>query len=173
MASYYYLISSLPTLKTDADMPFDYSAFLSMCKNAVNSSIYAKLEKLSLSSNEGPLVKQWGCFYNKLNSELCRQRLINMGKTPTGETDRDSVVEKIVDQALKAKNPLEAEKILLKSQFDFLDSLVSMHYFDDYFLYGYAIKLKLLERNSQFIQEKGKTEFKRLFDNIQLQILNI
>ena len=30
MASYYYLISSLPDLKTDGEMPFTYDEFLGM-----------------------------------------------------------------------------------------------------------------------------------------------
>lgn len=30
MASYYYLISSLPDLRTDGDMPFTYEEFLGM-----------------------------------------------------------------------------------------------------------------------------------------------
>lgn len=173
MASYYYLISSLPTLKSDGEMPFDYGTFLSMCKGTVSSSVYQRLENLHLYSAEGPLVSEWGKIYNKLNKELCRQRLLNMGKSAPDSNDRDFETEKVVEATLKAKNPLEAEKILLAYQFECLDKLVSMHYFDDYVLYGYAIKLKLLERQCLFVQEKGKTEFKRLFDDIQLQILNI
>lgn len=173
MASYYYLISSLPALKTDAQMPFDYKTFLAMCKNVVHEKVYEKLENLSLDSEDGPLVREWGLFYNHLNNELCRQRLIRMGKEPKIAADMDSGIDKTIDAVFKAKNPLEAERILLDSQFDYLDGLVSMHYFDDFVLYGYALKLKLLERQSQFVTENGKTEFKRLFDGIQLQILNI
>lgn len=173
MASYYYLISSLPSLKDDSPMPFDYKSFLAMCRSSVNDSVYKRLEELSLKSCNGPLLKDWGLFYSRLNRELCRQRLLMMGKKPSSESDRDSAIEKIVDETLKAENPLEAEKVLLSYQFDYLDSLVSMHYFDEYVLYGYAVKLKLLERQQLFVQEKGKKEFKRLFDGIQLQILNI
>lgn len=173
MAFYYYLISSLPTLKSDDTMPFDYKTFLDMCRDKVSEKVYERLENLSLESKEGPLVKEWGQYYNKLNAELCRQRLIRMGKSYSGESDRDSEIEKVVDSALKAKNPLEAEKILLASQFEHLGNLVSMHYFDDFVLFGYAVKMKLLERQGAFETEKGKTEFKRLFDGIQLQILDI
>ena len=56
---------------------------------------------------------------------------------------------------MAAKNPLEAEKILLECEFDNLDSLVGLHTFDDRYLFGYAIKLKLLERQSCFVQFKG------------------
>ena len=32
MASYYYLISSLPMLRTQGEPPMDYAAFLAMCR---------------------------------------------------------------------------------------------------------------------------------------------
>lgn len=173
MASYYYLISSLPALRADAPMPFSYEEFLKMCKNTVSSDVYAKLDELKLSSDDGPLVKQWGTFYNKLMAALCKQRNINLGKQDNSDVEKDLIIDKTVDEALSAKNPLEAEKVLLNCQFEYLDSLTSMHYFNDYVLYGYAIKLRLLERQNVFEQKAGKEEFKRLFDNIQQQILGI
>ena len=57
MASYYYLISSLPDLRTDGDMPFTYEEFLSMCQSNVSESKYEFLSNLTLST-----VKRLGCF---------------------------------------------------------------------------------------------------------------
>ena len=48
MASYYYLISSLPMLKTQGEPPMDYGTFLDMCKAAVGSGVYN--QRLSGSS---------------------------------------------------------------------------------------------------------------------------
>ena len=48
MASYYYLISSLPMLKTQGEPPMDYAAFLAMCKSAVSSGVYQSLEELTV-----------------------------------------------------------------------------------------------------------------------------
>ena len=45
--------------------------------------------------------------------------------------------------------------------------------FDDYVLFGYAIKLKLLERLSCFEQDKGQAEFKSLFDGIQQRVYSL
>ena len=55
----------------------------------------------------------------------------------------------------------------------YLDSLVAMHYFDDYVLYGYAVKLKLLERRDVFEKDKGSAEFERLFSDVQQKIMSI
>lgn len=173
MASYYYLISSLPDLKTDGDMPFTYEEFLGMCQSNVSESKYEFLSNLTLSSDEGPLLKDWAVFYNNLMSELNYQRSMNLGRAYLKPYDKDSVLTQVIGTVLAAKNPLEAEKILLDYEFENLDSLVGLHTFDDVYLFGYAVKLKLLERQNCFVQEKGKKEFKRLFDQVQQRVYQL
>ena len=173
MASYYYLISSLPDLRTDGDMPFSYKEFLGMCQSNVSESKYEFLSNLTLSSDEGPLLKDWAVFYNNLMSERNAQRSANLGRAYLKSYDKDSVLSQVVGTVLAAKNPLEAEKILLDYEFENLDSLVGLHTFDDVYLFGYAVKLKLLERQNCFIQEKGKKEFKRLFDQVQQRVYQL
>ena len=173
MASYYYLISSLPDLKTDGDMPLTYDEFLGMCQSNVSESKYNFLKNLTLSSEEGPLVKKWAVFYKNLMRELNYQRSMNLGRPYLTSYDKDSVIAQVAGAALAAKNPLEAEKILLDYEFEILDSLVGLHTFDDAYLFGYAIKLKLLERQSCFVQKKGQMEFKRLFDQVQQRVYSL
>ena len=173
MASYYYLISSLPDLRTDGDMPMTYDEFLDMCQSNVSESKYELLKNLTLSSEEGPLMKEWSVFYKNLMGELNYQRSVNLGRPYLTSYDKDSVIAQTAAAALAAKNPLEAEKILLESEFDNLDSLVGLHTFDDIYLFGYAIKLKLLERQSCFVQSKGQKEFKRLFDQVQQRVYSL
>ena len=173
MASYYYLISSLPDLRTDGDMPFTYEEFLGMCQSNVSESKYEFLSNLTLSSDEGPLLKDWAAFYNNLMSELNYQRSMNLGRAYLKPYDKDSVLTQVIGTVLAAKNPLEAEKILLDYEFENLDSLVGLHTFDDVYLFGYAVKLKLLERQNCFVQEKGKKEFKRLFDQVQQRVYSL
>ena len=105
--------------------------------------------------------------------ELNSQRSLALGKPyPTG-FDRDGMNTQVVTAVLNARNPLEAEQILLDHEFDLLDSLVGLHMFDDYVLFGYAVKLKLLERKNCFEKEKGKSEFKHLFDEIQQRVYSL
>ena len=170
MASYYYLIASLPELKADGEMPITYSEFLNCCQSNVSDSDYELLENLTLSSTEGPLIKEWAQFYGMLKKELSYQRSMNLGKSYSSAYDKDGFISQVVGSALSAKNPLEAEKLLLEYEFENLDSLVGLHMFDDYVLFGYAIKLKLLERLSCFEQDKGQAEFKSLFDGIQQRV---
>ena len=173
MASYYYLISSLPDLRTDGDMPMTYDEFLDMCQSNVSESKYELLKNLTLSSEEGPLLKERSAFYKNLMGELNYQRSVSLGRPYLTSYDKDSVIAQVAGAAMAAKNPLEAEKILLECEFDNLDSLVGLHTFDDRYLFGYAIKLKLLERQSCFVQSKGQKEFKRLFDQVQQRVYSL
>ncbi|MBR4862660.1 MAG: hypothetical protein IKU09_10725 [Firmicutes bacterium] len=173
MASYYYLISSLPDLKTSGEIPLTYEEFLNMCQSNVSESKYLLLKNLTPSSEEGPLVEEWASFYKKLMGELNTLRSVNLGKPYVNSYDRDSVLAQAASTALSAKNPLEAEKILLDYEFDYLDSLVGLHTFDDVYLFGYAVKLKLLERQRCFVQKKGQMEFERLFNQIQQRVNNL
>ena len=43
MASYYYLISSLPMLRAGDAPPLDYAAFLDQCQGAVSDRVYLSL----------------------------------------------------------------------------------------------------------------------------------
>ena len=173
MASYYYLIASLPDLKTGGELPLTYEEFLTMSQSNVSEENYLFLKELTPSSEEGPLVKEWAAFYRNLMSELNAQRSVNLGKPYLTSYDKDSVLAQVAAAALSAKNPLEAEKILLDYEFEYLDSLVGLHTFDDVYLFGYAMKLRLLERQNCFVQKKGQTEFKRLFDQIQQRVYNL
>ena len=70
MASYYYLISSLPELRADGEMPISYSEFLTYCQSNVSETTYQLLKDLTLNSSEGPLVDKWANFYGMLMKEL-------------------------------------------------------------------------------------------------------
>ena len=50
MASYYYLISSLPTLSADGGMPFSYEEFLRLCQSNVSGETYPSALKASTKS---------------------------------------------------------------------------------------------------------------------------
>ena len=173
MASYYYLIASLPELRADGDMPLTYDEFLSCCQSNVSEEKYQMLKDLTLDSTEGPLVDEWSRFYGMLMKELNYQRSMNLGKSYSSAYDKDGLIAQAASAALTAKNPLEAEKVLLEYEFENLDSLVGLHMFDDYVLFGYAIKLKLLERLNCFEQTKGKAEFNSLFNGIQQRVYSL
>ena len=74
MASYYYLISSLPMLRAGDAPPLDYAAFLDQCRGAVSDRVYRSLEELTVRSEDGGFVSRWAAFYRVLQGELTRSR---------------------------------------------------------------------------------------------------
>jgi len=173
LASYYYLIASLPMLKVGEDPPLSYSDFLGMCESTVSESTYNILENLSVFSSEGPLLKQWATFYEMLTAELNYRRNQKLDRPATAPSGTDADIAEAVSRALDAEDPLKSEHILLRFEFKRLDDMIGLHNFDDTALYGYAIKLKLLERQSTFRYEAGKQAFEGLMEQLQEQIFNI
>ncbi|SFG47970.1 DUF2764 family protein [Oribacterium sp. WCC10] len=173
MAAYYYLISSLPDLKSDGEMPLSYKEFLDLCESQVSPDKFRLLKELTLSSTEGPLVNEWNRVYGSLTKELNYQRSMKLGKTYPNPADKEFTTVQVVSSALAAKDPLEAEKIMLDYEFQQLDELVGLHMFDDYVLFGYAVKLKLLERQGCFDHDKGKSEFRQLLGEVQQRVYTL
>lgn len=173
MASYFYLMSSLPMLKAEGEMPIKYDEFLNYCSGNVSNQKYEQLKNLSLDSNDGPLLKEWSEFYRGFKSELTFQRSKKMGVSSNMSFDKDGESAKVISLALSDKNPLNAEITLLTLQFDKLDSLIGTHTFDDYALFGYALKLKLLERKTVFNLKSGKSELNYLVKGLEEQIEKI
>ena len=173
MASYFYLISSLPMLKSDGSIPIDFKSFLEQCKPNVSAATYESLCKPTEASSSHPMVKEWQKFYNSLMEELNYQRNVKLGKVCSAPKNRDSELVNTISAALAAKNPLVAEQMLLELEFKRIDSMIGLHNFDEYYLFGYAIKLKLLERLTIFNHDEGNNEFKSLFTGVRNQILSI
>ena len=173
MASYYYLIPSLPALSADGAMPLSYEEFLKLCQSNVSEGTYKLLEDLTISSTEGPLLEEWGAFYNSLKRELSAQRSAKLGKPYTAVFDKDPFSAAVVSSAVNAKDPLTAERILLDLEFSQLDLMIGLHSFDDYALFGYALKLKLLERVTSFEKEKGEKEFNDILKDLEEQVMSL
>lgn len=171
MASYYYLIASLPMLRADAPPPLSYGDFLELCRTQVSAATFRLLEDLSVRSDKGPLLKDWAAFYRVLDGELCYQRSQRLGQTCPAPEDRSAA--DAVRRVLAAEHPLAAEQLLLEMEFRQLDALTGLHSFDDTFLFGYALKLKLLERLHGFRYAEGRDAFVSLLRGIRQQIYSL
>ena len=188
MASYYYLISSLPMLRAGDAPPLDYAAFLDQCRGAVSDRVYRSLEELTVRSEDGGFVSRWAAFYRVLQGELTYQRRVKRGESCAAPNERDAAVTQTVTAAVNAKDPLEGERLLLALEFDRLDELVGGGLladslrkipfsggksFDDCALYGYALKLQLLERQRVFRHDEGKAAFDTLLGQVRQQIFSL
>ena len=121
MASYYYLIASLPELRADGDMPITYEEFLTLCQGNVSESDFELLKNLTLNSKEGPLVTEWAKFYEMLTKHPEKlQSLFNRGAIHSArkpDTNSDGNADK------QAKSDADGDDIP-KNQGEFAVSLV-------------------------------------------------
>ena len=160
-------------LKADGEMPISYGQFLDLCRGNVSDYKFDILQNLSVTSAEGSLISKWAEFYGTFKEELTFQRNQRLGIKTQVPNQRDESITKVILSAMNNKNPLNAEEQLLSLEFHKLDELVGTHYFDDYALLGYALKLKLLERKKIFNKENGKKEFNRIIDKLEEQIMSM
>ena len=167
MAAYYYLLSSLPMLQPDGEMPVTYEKFLQMCSESVKQPMYDLLRDLTVDSSRGKLLSKWSRFYNALSEELAYQRCARLGRPVKAGENRDPDMIKTVNDVMNEKNPLNAENMLLTLEMEKLDELLINHWFDESALIGYALKLRLLERRNVFDRESGKKEFGRILGSIR------
>ncbi|HKL58887.1 MAG TPA: DUF2764 family protein [Sphaerochaeta sp.] len=176
MASYYYLVATLPLLRYEGVPPFDTASFLEQCKTQVSVRDYQIIESALAGRNSShPFLKKWQQFASMVKKELNDQRSKKLGlSSPKYRNDgeKEFRIAEAVRQALSNENALEAELSLLSLTWKYLDEISALHYFDVEGLLSYAVKLQLLERKSLFTKEEGNAEFKRLFSNLQSEIAN-
>lgn len=151
----------------------DYAAFLEACRNQVSDRVWHRLDELSELSDDGPLLKDWAAFYHKLQAELCYQRNLKLGRPCVVPSDREPEVIRTVTAAVEAPDPLVGERRLLELEFQRLDELCSLHNFDDTALFGYAMKLRLLQRQLLFQRETGQQAFDGLLEALRQQIFRM
>ena len=139
----------------------------------MNHGVYEPLANLTVSADHGPFLSQWAEFYQSLSRELTYQRSVKLGRACPVPSDRDAAIVQTVTAAVNAENPLEGERLLLDLEFRRLDDMIGLHNFDDHALYGYAMKLRLLERQRGFRYETGKRAFDGLMDSIRQQVASL
>ena len=181
MASYYYLVASLPMLRFEDDPPITLEQFLADCQQSLNAKDYAIVFELAAGNlesiaSQSTYVKHWKRFLDSLNGLLFEARSTALSREIDDRkvvTDANVHLQAIVKQAMQAENPLEAELLLMHFQWEMAQELSQSRVFELEVLLTYAIQLALLERKSLFTPMEGNAEFKRLFSNLQSIIKSI
>ncbi len=176
MASYYYLVATLPSLRYDGTVPFSCSQFLSLCKEQVSERHYQIIRAAVQDGDaKNKFLSDYQHFCSMVKGELTEQRSRKLSVSDSeykNTSDKEARISETVRQALGMDDVLQAELLLLQLHWKYVDDLVALHTFDIEGLLAYALKLRLLERKNLFTREEGNAEFKRLFSNIQTEIEN-
>jgi len=160
--SYYYFISSLPTLTFGEKPPMSTSDFIENSKQWLPKNDWQDLNTIAKNSNElkKNIALKWKNFNENLIYLLAAERATRLGKDQSPYLEKAGLVEpavrSAVQDALKASDPSEAERILDKIKWNFLDDISIMHHFDFNIALSYLLKLKILERRATLDKKTGK-----------------
>ncbi len=161
---YYYVISSLPYLSLNDELPIRKIDFLSVCKENLKTTDFEMLRSIDLfeaDQDKAPLdiIR---CFFRwdrGVRNALVKLRAERLGLDPVdfirGDMS-DHLTGHFAEEAFNADSPLIAENILNKARWKYLDELEFGHYFDLEILVIFFIKLQILERISSFDADQGR-----------------
>ncbi len=166
--AYYFFVAQLPTFRPGDQPPMELDQFLVLAKRYLSNMDFDKLTKAlsgdpSTVKNASGVFGQWIKFNQRFRNELAVFRALRAGRDPKdyvrGERQPDIFLTQTIEEAGKANNPLDAEKILDKARLHFLDIIAQDHYFDFDVILAYALKLKLFERYKFIASDEGKAIF--------------
>ena len=172
MGSRYYFLSSMSMLRFSDKAPMSWESFLSQARGNVSEGEYEALcsiEDRSDSSNR--FLIQWNGLNRKLDEAVNARRRQNLHREEkSSQVFVDYEITKTANAALNAKNPLEAEMILMRFRYDWLEQQKGLDPFSEAALLAYALQLRILIRKDLFTVEAGNEQFSSMFESIQKEL---
>lgn len=172
----YYLISQLPSLdglSENMPVPITEERFFDVCNRILGKKAQNELSRVSLvpprtyEATSSKVMESWNRGEQNLRLALGKVRADKLGKQfDTGNRTFTSDLMQVVREAAEMESPLEAEKVLNRYRFSFLETLRPMNVFSEDFVFYYCLKLKLILRMRQFNTENGKTAYRNIYDSI-------
>ena len=157
----------------EGKVPLSVADFLAECQKLLGARDYELVRRLleedgGAGATGNAAADAWLRFDRNFRNEKVMFRAQRLGRDPSkhirGVRDNDPFTRDIIHQASKLSNLTSAESLLDRAIWQFLDELVSGHYFDIVYIFVYGLKLKILERYQQHNSSKGKN----CFDEIRM-----
>ncbi len=112
----------------------------------------------------------WLRFERNLRNALIRVRTEDPNRQNaylrSSDHIEDNYVHEIAREAHAAANPLDAEHVLDRARYRFLDELEVGHFFDIDRLVVYYLKLQLVTRRALQTAENGRSVFEKRYDSV-------
>ncbi|MBI5415752.1 MAG: DUF2764 family protein [Candidatus Omnitrophica bacterium] len=156
-------------------MPLTIEAFREDCRRLLTEKDYALMERLWAPDQTLPIpvpgtgnrvLDAWLHFDRGFRNELAWYRADHLNKDPLkylrgARTLVSSPVEDI-QRALKMDDLREAEKILSKARWQFLEELGMEHYYDFEGVFIYYLKLEILKRHQEYGSPEGRNRLQEI-----------
>lgn len=178
MSQYYYLAASLPTLSFEGPLTLGSNQFDELCREQLSLSDYrlvsrARLAGLSVEKYPSAALTRWNRWEISLRNELVMLRAHRQDQDPHRfliEAVEVPGLAGLAQEAFGTSSPLEAESIMDRARWRFLDELELGHYFDTEKLIIYSLRLQIVERRASMSRETGEKEFGRISESVKEQI---
>ena len=172
MPSRYYFLSSLPMLRFQDHAPMTWERFLSEAKGNVSDADYALLCSLpERKDGSNAFLRRWNELNGNLENAINVQRRLKLGRpVDSGVVLSEYDIEHTANAAMNAKNPLEAEMLIMRFQYDYLETEKGFDPFTEGALFAYALQLRILIRKDHFTVEEDNKEYDKLFGAIQNEL---
>ena len=175
MDQYYYAVSSLPFLDFNIAPLIKVDEFNAICNSALEEKDFTTINSISLSNLRDmdpsvTVIKKWLSWEGTLRNEIAKLRAVSLGVEPGQfyyDIESNSEAPGIARNAYKMDSPLQAEELLDKARWQFLDELEHGHHFDLEKLIVYSLRLQILERKNMFTTENGNKNFQKIYENIK------
>ena len=165
MSSYYYLISTLPMPVLKEKPLLTLEEFMSSCSEWLPDSEYIELDNISLipdleKISKNKIINKWETWETCLRNRIAKVRSSKLGKNAAQYIQEEknvfSELERRVQDAYSAENPMLKEKALDELRWKELDNMESGHQFDFSMLCIYKLRLMLCEKWIDREDEKGE-----------------
>ena len=147
--------------------------FFDCCGAVLSEKNYSIIRSATLVPREeksaNKTVEKWNSWERGLRNELVKMRAskksqdsekyIAVGDTEVG-------VSEVAREAFQAASPLDAESVLNKARWEYLEELESGNYFNLSKLIIYYLKLQILQRKQEIDKETGKAAFAEIYTSV-------
>lgn len=175
MPHYYYFAATLPALQLGAPAPMTSDEFLERCSRHLGEKDHALVAAaLLVSPAVGPptstgtsrLLRCYYAWERTVRNELARlraRRLERAAEPWIRQTTVDDTAPRAAQAAFQASHPLEAELILERQRWDYIQGLRALHAFDLESIAAYRLELQILERLARLRHELGETRYRQTY----------
>jgi len=174
LAQYYYLVASFPLLFYETEKIPSYQEFMELCGQHISPRHYQLLTRASTfdlrpttpSCRTLDLWREW-------ETALRNGLVVLRGKKKGVEAEAYLVdspwittAQQLAREAFGQESPLQAEELLNRARWSYLDELEVGHYFDMEKILVYALRLQILARKALFEEDKGVEMFQKVYAEV-------